>query len=112
MRRFAGIAAVCCGLLGNDLEQRAKELSEIIARKEGFYVKGSIPQRSNNPCALVFTRQRGAVPGPKYRNGYYARFKTAAAGWAACQADIQSKLERGIPLKRAWKYLSNEMEGR
>src|SRR5215471_15765462 len=45
-------------------------LSEAIARAEGFYVSGSIPQRQNNPGDLT-------------AGGTIMTFATAADGWNA-----------------------------
>ena len=79
-----------------------------ISRQEGFYVCGTIPATHNNPGALVFCRQAGAVAGDRGELAgklRFARFRTEAAGWAALERDIRLKQRRGVPLSVAWRYL-------
>lgn len=77
-------------------------LSRYIARREGYHVPGSLPRRQHNPGSLVYAGQPGAVRGA---NGY-ARFPTPAAGFAALERDLGTKLARGADLGRAWPYLA------
>lgn len=74
--------------------------AEIIARHEGFYHAGSLPQRLNNPGSLKYVGQAGAVRD----HAGFARFPSAEDGWAALQQDVEGKYARGIPLRHAWKY--------
>lgn len=80
---------------------RPKAICNHIARMEGFYVKGSLPQRLNNPASLVFAHQRGAS---RDHSGF-ARFATVELGWSALERDVKLKLVRKIPLHRGWEYL-------
>ena len=72
-----------------------------IERKEGYLKKGTLPQRFNNPCSLVFRGQHGAVRGKRH----FAYFKDAPTGFNACEMDVIGKLRAGISLKRGWTYL-------
>lgn len=76
-------------------------LTHSIAKREGFYVHGSLPQRLNNPCALVYAGQLAAVA---HHSGF-AKFPTPTDGWFACERDIRKKMSRGSSLHRAWRYL-------
>jgi hypothetical protein len=58
---------------------------ESIAREEGFYVKGSRPERCNNPGDIEwgkFTQAHGATGG----DPRFAIFPTPEAGFAAMRA--------------------------
>jgi len=79
-------------------------LSEHIARKEGFFHKGTLPATHHNPGALVYTGQYGATSG----EFGYAKFSTDEAGWVALDNDIAYKRKHHIPLKRAWAYLTKQ----
>jgi len=72
-----------------------------IARQEGFYVAGSLPQRLHNPGSLVFAHQAGALRGP----GRYAAFADDRAGWEALERDVAAKRRDGMPLSIGWAYL-------
>jgi len=78
-------------------------LMHFIAKREGFYHAGSLPQRNNNPCALVYAGQVAALPGRSKHS--LAWFPTAADGWLACERDIRKKDARGGSFHRAWEYL-------
>ena len=59
------------------------KLAELIAEREGFYVKGSLPQRNNNPGDLE------AAPGMLYRPGSkVGYFETPEEGWAALERQL------------------------
>lgn len=73
-----------------------------IAVMEGFYVKGSLPQRLHNPGALVYTGQVHAWPS---RVRGFAYFFTDADGFEALRVDLLGKLKRHMSLRRAWEYL-------
>jgi hypothetical protein len=79
-----------------------QRLAEAIARYEGFYVPGSVPQRLNSPGDLIFARQPGAKPHPiTGRDGKvrtYAEFPTSDAGWEALRRQIRLDVRRGLTL--------------
>lgn len=72
-----------------------------IAKMEGYYVPGSLPRRINNPGSIVFAHQRGA----RRHSSGFAQFATVELGWEALARDVEGKVRRGIPLRKAWKYL-------
>jgi len=71
------------------------QLAHAIAQAEGFYVKGSIPNRCHNA---------GDLKGTKFPNqigvcrGGHARFRTDADGWAALYNQVQ-KIAEGTSTK-------------
>jgi hypothetical protein len=67
---------------------RTQTLANAIARAEGFYVKGSLPNRLHNPGDIRAHRNEH-YPGQigLTRNGYVI-FRTNAAGWAALRHQI------------------------
>jgi hypothetical protein len=68
------------------------KLAEAIARKEGFYVAGSLPQRQNNPGDLRH------APGENHPGNPDAvgAFPTAEAGWAALERQLGLYAARGL----------------
>lgn len=72
-----------------------------IAKREGWYVKGSLPRRLKNPGSLVYAHQRGAS---KHRSGF-AKFNTDLAGWEALEHDVSYKKRHGKNFQLAWNYL-------
>ena len=76
-------------------------LMHVIAVREGFYRHGSLPARHHNPCALVYAKQLGAIPG----DHGFAWFVGDADGWMACERDLRKKIARGGNLSKAWEYL-------
>lgn len=76
-------------------------LMHYISVREGFYKRGSLPQRYHNPCALVYAQQPGAIPGVRG----FAWFVSDPDGWAACYRDIQHKAVVHHDFHRAWEYL-------
>jgi hypothetical protein len=62
-----------------------------IAKQEGFYTKGSVAQRNNNP---------GALSGSSYRDGAdsrnYDKFDSVDKGWAALKSQIAKNVNRGL----------------
>ena len=65
-------------------------IQELIAKYEGWGVKGSLTHKLHNPGALSFAHQKGAVRG----TGGYAKWGTDAEGWKALDKDLQSKIKR------------------
>lgn len=72
----------------------------MISDREGWRVPNSLVRRLNNPGALMFVHQHGAV-------GYhgYAKFTTEEDGWEALESDLAKKCRLKIPLHRGWSYL-------
>jgi hypothetical protein len=74
------------------------KLIEAIARMEGFFVKGSVPEIANNPGDLIFLKQHGAKPFPvtgkdgKVRT--YCAFSTPEDGWEALKNQVRLTLSR------------------
>lgn len=64
-----------------------RELAEAMARFEGFYREGSLPQRYNNPCALRWSKYQS-----KQKNGF-AVFSTAERGWKGAIYDLSCKCQ-------------------
>lgn len=72
-----------------------------IAGQEGFFKRGTLPQRQNNPGALIYRGQ----PRAKRGNRGFANFERAGDGWRALRNDLLAKREQGIKLNKGWKYL-------
>lgn len=68
------------------------QISQSIARQEGYNVAGSIAQQNNNPGNL---RTWGNTP---VVNGY-ASFATPEDGWAALNQQVQKNIDRGLTLE-------------
>ena len=75
-------------LVGTCMGQAPKviEFAHAIARAEGFYIHGSIPQRCANPGDLKGTKFPGEVGLCK---GGHARFANAEYGWQALYAQVE-----------------------
>lgn len=73
---------------------RTQTLANAIARAEGFYVKGSLPNRLHNPGDIRAHRNEH-YPGQVglTRNGYVV-FRNNAAGWTALRHQI-AKIAEG-----------------
>ena len=71
------------------------QLAHAIAQAEGFNLKGSIPARCANPGDLKGTHFPGQIGVCK---GGHARFRNAAAGWAALYNQVQ-KIADGTSTK-------------
>lgn len=56
-----------------------KQLAQVIATQEGFWVSGSLPQRLNNPGALIYVGQENSIRD----DSGFAHFVSAEAGWNA-----------------------------
>lgn len=64
-----------------------KRTAEAIARAEGFYVRGSIPQRAHNPGDLKVPNWTGPTLGSGI-----SVFQSDDAGWAALYKQLQAIL--------------------
>jgi hypothetical protein len=80
-----------------------EELKQAIARREGFHIPGSVPQRLNNPGDLMYAGQVKAEPhsihGSDGKVRVYAEFPTVADGWAALETQIRLDAKRGLTLQ-------------
>ena len=68
-----------------------EDLAQSIARFEGYYTPGSLPQRNNNPGSL---RSWGSLPT---RDGYVV-FPTPEAGWGALHRQVSLNIGRDLTL--------------
>jgi hypothetical protein len=67
-------------------------LAKAIARAEGFYVKGSIPNRLHNP-GDIRSRLLHAYPGQIGLKHGYVVFRNDRAGWAALERQIDKMVD-------------------
>ena len=74
---------------------RVVQFAHAIAQAEGYNLRGSIPQRCNNPGDLKGTKFAGQVGVCK---GGHARFRTENAGWTALYRQIE-KIQDGTSTK-------------
>jgi len=72
------------------------KLAQLIAREEGFYVPGSLPNRNNNPGDLRH------APGETHAGNPNAvgAFDTVEEGWAALERQLGLYAERGLTLSQ------------
>ena len=73
---------------------------QAIAREEGFYIKGTRPQRNNNPGDIEFgkfTQAHGATAG----DPRFAIFPTPEAGFAAMLSLFQCSAYAGLTISAA-----------
>jgi hypothetical protein len=68
------------------------KLAKAIARAEGFYVKGSIPNRLHNPGDIRSHLQH-AYPGQIGLSHGYVIFRNDHAGWAALERQIDKMVD-------------------
>ena len=74
-------------------ELRLDDVARAIARAEGFYRKGTIPNRYHNPGDLKAVRGF-KLPGQKgVGKGRHIIFRTDADGWAALRRQLQLVLD-------------------
>ena len=79
---------------------RLEKLQNAIAKKEGYYLKGTLARRNNNPGNLVYAGQSHAV-----RSGRWAKFDTVEHGFQALGAQIKLDAKRGMTLEQfIYKY--------
>src|SRR5260370_1046764 len=85
---FVLLVGTCHAQLG-----KVSQLATAIARSEGFYVKGSVPNRYHNPGDIT-TSKSHVYPGQVgvSKRGY-AIFKNDAWGWAALEKQIQRVID-------------------
>lgn len=66
-----------------DYPDRLKAFARAIARAEGFYVQGSVPQRANNPGAIKIPGWTGQTLGEGI-----SVLESEDAGWAALHKQL------------------------
>lgn len=88
------LAAALLLFLGRCYAQDSKvvQFARAIGRTEGFFIKGTIPNRLHNPGDLMPTK-RDAFTGQIGLYHGYAVFKNDAAGWAALEGYIEKMLD-------------------
>jgi hypothetical protein len=74
------------------------KLAQLIAKEEGFYVEGSIPNRDNNPGDLRHSPHADhSGEGPDD----IGVIDTSADGWADLERQLRLYAERGLTLRQA-----------
>ncbi len=69
------------------------KLAKAFATQEGFFLKGSLPQRNHNPGDLEH------APGESHDGtGIVGKFTDDADGWAALERQLQIDAQRGWTL--------------
>jgi hypothetical protein len=74
------------------------KLAELIATEEGFYVKGSVPNRNNNPGDLRHSPESTHLPGDPDGIGI---IPSEAEGWADLERQLELYAARGLTLAQA-----------
>jgi hypothetical protein len=92
MRKFLLLKLVSLMLIGTAWAQfnpKVSQMATAIAKTEGFFVKGTIPNRCHNPGDLR-SSIKNAYPGQigLAKHGYII-FKSDAWGWAGLEKQIQ-----------------------
>ena len=94
MKKFLiGFLLLACGPCWGFTQPKTQQLAFAIAKAEGFYLKGSIPNRCANPGDLKAFRnwkQPGQIGVCK---GGHVRFRNNAAGWAALRHQIDKIID-------------------
>jgi len=77
-------------------QDKVEAFAHAIARTEGYYVKGTIPNRLSNPGDLTVMIHGEKYPGQvgTYKRGglIYVKFRNSAAGYAALYHQIDKML--------------------
>ena len=87
------VALMLCSTASGLALSPTAQLAQAIAKAEGFYTRGTIPQRCHNPGDLK------VVKGWKYPGqagvckGGHVRFRNDAAGWAALDHQLTKIVE-------------------
>lgn len=95
MKRLLILKIVFMLLVGTCSAQLDKvtKMATAIARTEGFFVKGTIPNRYHNP-GDIRSRLKHAYPGQVGLNKHgYVIFKNDAWGWAALEKQIERVID-------------------
>lgn len=90
MKKFILMKLVSLLLVGTAHAQvdKLQDFAHAIARTEGFYAKGSLPNRLHNP-GDIRSRLRHAYPGQVGLYHGYVIFKNDQSGWFALYTQIQ-----------------------
>ncbi|PWT76385.1 MAG: hypothetical protein C5B59_06580 [Bacteroidetes bacterium] len=73
---------------------KTQALARAIARAEGFYVKGSVPNRFHNP-GDIRAHSAHAYPGQVGLSKHgYVIFRSDADGWMSLLAQLEGMIER------------------
>ena len=73
-------------------------LAQLIARQEGFYVTGSIPNRNMNPGDL---RHAPGEDHPELAPNSVGSFESVDLGWAALERQLSLYASRGLTVGQA-----------
>ncbi len=92
MKKFLIAKLVSLMLIGTAWAGTVHDFAKAIARTEGFYLKGTIPNRLHNPGDIRTTLAH-AYPGQTRVYKGYAVFRNDAAGWAALENQIQRVID-------------------
>lgn len=84
-----------------------QHIAELIAKEEGFYVDGSIPQRQHNPGDL---RHAPGESHPEGSPNSVGSFPDDAAGWAALERQLGLYAERGLTLRQCIEIYAPDVE--
>jgi hypothetical protein len=71
---------------------KVETMAQAIARTEGFFVQGTIPNRYHNP-GDIRSRLRHAYPGQIGLKRGYVVFRSDTFGWSALRAQIQRVID-------------------
>jgi hypothetical protein len=74
------------------------KLAQLIAKEEGFYVEGSLPNRDQNPGDLRHSPHASHVSSDPNGIGH---IDSVAHGWADLERQLQLYGERGLTLREA-----------
>jgi hypothetical protein len=77
---------------GTTQAQQVHTFAVAVAKTEGFYIRGTIPNRLHNPGDIC-TSLPHAYPGQRGLYRRYAVFKSDQWGWAALEAQIQKVID-------------------
>lgn len=88
---FAALSAMRAGQGAGSVLSKA-EIARAIARAEGYFVPGSLPNVRNNPGSI-------------FRGGVLATFRTPAEGWLALEELIERIANRSGPYRNAESWL-------
>lgn len=99
----------------NQTSDFTRRIGQAIARQEGFYTAGTIPQRANNPGDIEwgdFARRHGATSYITAAGGHQiAVFPDTGTGWDALYALWDSKIGAGKSVLDALEDLSGHEPG-
>lgn len=95
MKKFIlALLIITATLIPAYASSKVEQLSHAIAKAEGFYTRGTVPNRFNNPGDITSSSLH-AYPGQigLSPHRHYVIFKNASHGWAALQGQIQKIID-------------------